>query len=75
MYRPAAEIEPIKGLIDQMTTVLPKPITVAVNCWVCEGASNAVAGVTATDAAGVNVTVAEADLVESAMLVAVTVTV
>ena len=74
-YRPAVEIEPTCGLKVQLTAVLPKPTTVAVNCWVWEAASDAVAGVTVTDTAGVNVRVAEVDFVESAVLVAVTVTV
>ena len=77
-YRPAAEIKPTSGLMDQMTVVLALPVTAAANCWVWEVVSNTLPGVTVTDTEGVegvNVTVAEADLVESAMLVAVTVTV
>jgi hypothetical protein len=32
VYRPAELIEPVLGLIDQFTAVLPVPVTVAVNC-------------------------------------------
>ena len=49
-------------------------VTVAVNCRVCESNRLAVGGATLT-AMGFNVTAADADLVGSAMLVAVTVTV
>jgi hypothetical protein len=60
-----------------VTAVLAEPVTVAVNCW---GAAASVkltlAGATDTNtvAAGTSVTVAEVVLVESATLVAVTVT-
>jgi hypothetical protein len=59
---------------DQFTAVLLLPLTLAVNCWVPPVSIEAEVGemVTATTGA-VTVTVAEADLVESAALVAFTV--
>jgi hypothetical protein len=45
-----------------------------VNCWACEAVSEAADGVTETVTGGLRVTVALADLVGSATLVAVTVT-
>ena len=61
-----------------MTAVLLLPVTVAVNCWVPPGRSDAEVGLTLTATTGggaVTVTVAEADFVLSATLVAVTVNV
>ena len=55
-----------------VTAVLLVPVTVAVNCWVAPVCNDIVAGVTLTDTA-VTVTVADADLVGSAALVAATV--
>lgn len=52
------------------------PVTVAVNCCVAPTCTEAVAGEMATETTGggaVTVTLAEADFVESATLVAVTV--
>ena len=37
VYRPAGEIVPTAGLIDQVTAVLLVPKTVGVNCCVPEG--------------------------------------
>jgi hypothetical protein len=65
---------PIAGLNDHVTTVLAVPVTVAVNCRVCETVREAVEGVTETLTGGLRLTVAVADLVELALLVAVTVT-
>jgi hypothetical protein len=56
-----------------VTAVLEVPVTVAVNCWVCETVREVVAGVSVT-ATGVRLMVALADLMGSAVLVAVTVT-
>jgi hypothetical protein len=64
---------PTAGLNDHVTPVLAAPVTVAVNCWVCETVSEVVEGVRVT-ATGVRLMVALADLVESAVLVAFTVT-
>ena len=61
------------GLSDHVTAVLELPVTVAVNCWVCETVREDVAGVSET-VTGERLTVALADLVASAVLVAVTVT-
>jgi hypothetical protein len=36
VYNPPLEILPVAGLSDQETTVLLLPVTVAVNCWVCD---------------------------------------
>ena len=49
------------------------PVTVAVNCWVCEIVSDVVEGVSKT-VTGLRLMVALADLVGSAVLVAFTVT-
>ena len=65
---------PTDGLNDQVTDVLDVPLTEAVNCWVCEALSDDVEGVTETATVGFRLTVAPADLVPSATLVAVTVT-
>jgi hypothetical protein len=32
VYRPAEEMAPAEGLMDQVTAVLPLPNTIAVNC-------------------------------------------
>src|SRR6185503_754806 len=49
VYRPLAEIDPtLLGVIDQVTAVLPVPVTVALNCCVWEANALAVAGVTFT---------------------------
>ena len=66
---------PTAGLSDQVTAVFEVPATLAVNIWVCEGVSVTLPGVNATLTGGASVTLALADLVESATLVAVTVTV
>ena len=55
-----------------MTAVLVVPVTVAVNCWLAAVGSDVVAGVMLTETT-VTVTVADADLLGSAELVAVTV--
>ena len=74
VYRPAAEIEPTKGLMDQVTAVLVLPDTAAANCWVWEAVSETLPGVTERATVGEREMVAVADLVESAVLVAVTLT-
>ena len=76
VYRPDELTDPLPvGLIDQLTAVLFVFTTLAENCCVCPALSVAVVGVTLTATAGISVTVAVADLVESAWLVAVMVTV
>jgi hypothetical protein len=70
---PPADIVP--PVADQVTAVLLVPVTVAVNCCVALVFTVAVPGLidTATTGAAVTVTLAAADLVESAALVALTV--
>jgi hypothetical protein len=62
--------------MDQVTEVFALPVTVAVNCLLCEAERVALGGLTPTLtlAVGVSCTVALADLVGSATLVAVMVT-
>jgi hypothetical protein len=74
VYTP--ELETVPPVAVQVTDVLLEPLTVAVNCCVPLVASEAEVGLIATDTAGavaVTVTVADADLVLSARLVAFTV--
>jgi hypothetical protein len=62
--------------MDQVTAVLELPVTLAVNCRLCVGASVPFEGFTLTlRPAAVSWTTALADLEESATLVAVIVTV
>lgn len=70
---PAADIVP--PLADQVTAVLLLPVTAATNCWLAPVLTVAVPGLidTETTGAAVTVTLAVADLVESAALVALTV--
>jgi hypothetical protein len=58
---------------DQVTAVLPEPVTVAVNCCVLPACSDAELGLMDTATGAVTVTVAEADFALSATLFAVTV--
>ena len=74
VYRPAEEIVPTDGLIDQVTAVLLVPKVVAVNCCVAEGAKLAVDGLRDTVIAWRRVITAVRDFDGSAMLVAVIVT-
>ena len=73
VYRPDELMEP--PVADHVTAVLLLPVTLAENCCVPPVESDAEPGemLTATTAAALTVTVAEADLVVSAALVAVTV--
>ena len=75
VYRPVFETVPTAGFKDQVTAVFDDPLTVAVNCWVWDAVRDTVNGVRETVTGGVRAMVALADLVESAALVAVTVTV
>jgi hypothetical protein len=59
----------------QATLVALVPVTDAMNCCVCELDRLTEAGLTVTDTGGISVTMALADLVELARLVAVIVTV
>jgi hypothetical protein len=63
---------PTTGLNDHVTPVLVVPVTVAVNCCVCDAVREAVVGVIETLTGGVRAKLALADLVGSAALVAVT---
>ena len=49
VYSPVLEIVPTEGLMAHVTAVLLVPLTVAVNCCVCEAVKLAVAGLTCTD--------------------------
>src|ERR1039458_3326155 len=73
-YRPADEIVPTDGLIDQVTEVLLVPKTVAVNCCVPEGAKLTVDGLRDTVTAWRSVITAVAAFEGFATLVAVIVT-
>ena len=66
-------VETLPAVAFQVTPVLLLPLTVAVNCWVPPGCSDVEAGEMDTATGALTVTVAEADLVVSATLVAVTV--
>ena len=66
---------PTAGLSNHVTAVLELFDTAAVNAWVCDGVRMTLPGVNATLTGGASVMVALADFVESAALVAVTVTV
>ena len=61
----------VPAVADQLTDVLVLPVTVAVNCWVVPVWTEAEVGLMLT-ATRVTDTVAEADFVVSATLVAVT---
>jgi hypothetical protein len=72
VYRPADETVP--PLAFQLTAVFVVPLTAAVNCWFPPGCRKAERGDTDTDTPVVTtLTVADADFVLSATLVAVTV--
>ena len=75
VYTPVAEIVPTFGLNDQATTELEVPPTVAVNRWVWEAVRVVESGVSEMLTSGVSITIALADFVRSATLVAFTVTV
>jgi len=49
VYSPAVLRVPTAGLNDQFTAVFVVPVTVAVNCCVCEAVRSAVAGETETE--------------------------
>ncbi len=76
VYNPELEMLPTLGLMDQVTLpadagIMTEELTE--NCWLCAGTSVTEPGV--IDRPGIRVTVADPDLVGSAALVAVTVTV
>jgi hypothetical protein len=48
VYKPEVEMVPTDGLIDHVTAVLVEPVTVALNCRVCELLSVADVGLTET---------------------------
>ena len=66
---------PTAGLSNQVTAVFDVLETVAVNAWVCDGVRVTLPGVSPMLTGGASDTAALAVLVESATLVAVTVTV
>ena len=61
---------PTKALRLQLTAVLALPATAALNCWIPFAPNVTDPGVIVTETAGVNVTVAVADWVLSAVEVA-----
>src|ERR1019366_1849272 len=65
---------PTAGLNDKVTAELEAPPTVAISCWVWEAVRVAESGVNEIVTGGLSVTVALADFVGSATLVALTVT-
>jgi hypothetical protein len=69
------EIDPTAGLSDQVTAAFIVPVTAAVNCCDCEAANETAEGVIVMLTAGVSETLAVADLVGSAALMALTTTV
>ena len=81
VYKPVAETVPQAAPAQpvpvtlQVTAVFVVPVTVSVNCCVPPARTVTVVGLTVTETTARMVTVAEADLVLSATLVAVTVTV
>jgi hypothetical protein len=74
VYRPAEEIVPTDGLMDQAAAALLVPKTVAVNCCVPEGVKLTVDGLRDTVTAWRRVITAVAVFEGSAMLVAIIVT-
>ena len=62
----------LPAVADQVTPVLVVPVTVAVNCCVAPVCNEAEVGETEIATGAETVTLAEADLVVSAMLMAVT---
>lgn len=70
MYKPEVEIDPPVAV--QVTAVFVVPVTLAVNCWVPPVSIDAEVGVIEMPTR-LTVTVAEADFVASAALVALTV--
>ena len=71
VYRPLVDTLP--PVVDQVTPVVVDPLTVAVNCWLAPANNDAEVGVMDTATEALTVTTAEADLLVSATLVAVTV--
>ena len=71
VYRPLLETLP--AVADHVTDVFVEPVTVAVNCCVPFVKSEADVGLIETATGTLTVIVADADFVESATLVAVTV--
>jgi hypothetical protein len=71
VYRP--DVDTVPPVVDQVTEVLVEFVTVAVNCWVAPVCRDADAGEMDTVTGAVTVTVADADFVVSATLVALTV--
>lgn len=72
---PLVETVPTEGLSVHVTEVFVEPVTWAVNCWVCELNNVAEVGLMLMATGGTRLIIALADLLESAALVAVMVTV
>jgi hypothetical protein len=66
---------PTEGLSVHVTAVFVEPVTLAVNCWLCELNNVAEVGLMLIATGGIRLIIALADLLESAALVAVIVTV
>jgi hypothetical protein len=75
VYKPLADTVPTAGFNVQVTAVFVLPVTLVVNCWVWEADRLIEAGLTVTATGGVRVTIALANLLAFAALVAVIVTV
>jgi hypothetical protein len=71
VYSP--ELETVPPVALHVTAVLVEPVTFAVNCWVAPVTNDIEAGLSATAMGCVTVTLADADFVVSAALVAFTV--
>jgi hypothetical protein len=65
---------PTEGLRVHVTAVFVEPVTLALNCWLCEPNNVAEAGLMLIATGGMRLIIALADLLESAELVAVMVT-
>jgi len=72
---PIVVLPPAIPFTVQLTPAFDVPLTVAVNCWVCETTTEALVGDSVTETPFIMVTEVEADFVESAALIALTVTV
>ena len=70
-YKPVESIVPTAGLRNHVTAVFDVPVTFAVNCWVWPAFKFTIAGDNEITTAEARVIIALADLVESAILVAV----
>ena len=65
----------MEGLSVHVTEVFVEPVTLGLNCWLCELNNVAEVGLMLMAMGGIRLIIALADLLESAALVAVIVTV